>query len=178
MYPIMIAAIKPVTIVLIVILVVLIAAVIALYFFGKKAQAKRDEQEQQAAAMAQTTSMLIIDKKKMKMKDSGLPQFVLDQTPWYAKMAKVPIVKAKVGPKIVTLLADVNIFDEIPVKKEVKATVSGLYITKVQGLRGPLEKPPVKKKLGAKLRDKYNKLNEEVKAEKKQQENAKKSKKK
>lgn len=169
MYPILIAAIRPFTIVLIVVLVALVAATIALYFFGKKSQAKREEQEQQAAAMAQTTSMLIIDKKKMKLKNSGIPQFVLDQTPWYAKMAKVPIVKAKVGPKIVTLIADVNIFDDIPVKKEVKATVSGLYITKVQGLRGSLEKAPVKKSLGAKLRDKYNKLNEDLKAEKKQQ---------
>lgn len=169
MYPILLAAISPATIVLIVILVVLIAATIALYFFGKKSQAKREEQEQQAAAMAQTTSMLIIDKKKMRLKDSGIPQFVIDQTPWYAKLAKVPIVKAKVGPKIITLIADVAIFDEIPLKKEVKATVSGLYITKVQGLRGQLEKPAGKKSLGAKLREKYNKLSADLKAEKKQQ---------
>ncbi len=34
-----------------------------------------------------------------------------------------------------TLIADEQIYDEIPVKKEVKATVSGLYITGVRGLR-------------------------------------------
>ena len=174
MFPIVIANINPFTIVLIVILVVLIAATIALYFFGKKSQEKREEQDRQAAAMAQTASMLIIDKKKMRMKDSGLPQQVLDQTPWYAKMAKVPIVKAKVGPKIVTLIADINIFDEIPLKKEVKATVSGLYITKVQGLRGTLDKPAKKKGLGAKLREKYTQLNAQMQAEKNK--NAKKNK--
>ena len=66
-----------------------------------------------------------------------------------------------------TLIADEQIFDEIPVKKEVKATVSGLYITGVKGLRGPIEKPVKKKKgLRAKLMASYNKANEELKAEK------------
>ena len=63
-----------VTIVLLVILVILIAAVIALYFFGKKAQKKQDEQQAQIQANKQTVSMLVIDKKRMPLKDSGLPQ--------------------------------------------------------------------------------------------------------
>ena len=118
MFPIIMASINPSIIIAIVVLVVLIGITVGLYFLGKRAQNKKDEQDKQAQATAQTYSMLIIDKKKMRMKDSGLPQQVLDQTPWYAKMAKVPIVKAKVGPKIVTLIADINIFDEIPLKKE------------------------------------------------------------
>ena len=88
------------------------------------------------AATAQTVSMLIIDKKKLRLKDSGLPEAVIAQTPFYAKRAKLPIVKAKIGPKIMTLICDGEIFDEIPIKREVKATVSGLYITKVRGLHG------------------------------------------
>lgn len=70
-----------VNIVLLVILAVLIVGLIVLYFLGKKAQKKRDEQEAQLAANAQTISMLIIDKKRMRLKDSGLPQVVIDQTP-------------------------------------------------------------------------------------------------
>ena len=66
-----------------------------------------------------------------------------------------------------TLIADEQIFDEIPVKKEVKATVSGLYITAVRGLRGPIEKPEKKKKgFRAMLQAKYNEANEQLKAEK------------
>ena len=168
MFPVIIAQLKPVTIVLIIFAVAAAALLICLYFLGKKSQEKKEEQDKQAAAMAQTTSMLIIDKKKMRLKDAGLPAQVYEQTPWYARMSKVPIVKAKVGPKIITLIADVNIFDEIPVKKEVKATVSGLYITQVRGIRGPLEKPQGKKSFGAKMREKYNKLNSELKEEKKQ----------
>ena len=155
-----------VTIVLLVIAIVLIAVMVALYFFGKKAQKKKDEQDEQLAAAAQSVTMLIIDKKRLRIKDSGLPQQVIDQTPKYLRRSKLPIVKAKVGPKIMTLIADEQIFNEIPLKKEVKATVSGLYITQVRGLRGPLEKPQGKKSFGAKLQEKYNKANAELKAEK------------
>lgn len=155
-----------VTIVLLVIAIVLIAVMVALYFFGKKAQKKKDEQDEQLAATAQSVTMLIIDKKRLRIKDSGLPQQVIDQTPKYLRRSKLPIVKAKVGPKIMTLIADEQIFNEIPLKKEVKATVSGLYITQVRGLRGPLEKPQGKKSFRAKLQEKYNKANTELKAEK------------
>lgn len=167
---------QPGTIILIVVLVILIAATVALYFAGKKAQAKKEEQDAQMAAVAQTVSMLIIDKKKLRLKESGLPQAVIDQTPKYLRWQKLPVVKAKIGPKVMTLIADEAIFPEIPVKKEVKATVSGIYITAVRGLRGPLEKPEVKKSWRAKLKDKYNSLNAELQAEKEAE--AKKSKKK
>ena len=96
--------------------------------------------------MKQTVSMLIIDKKKLRMKDSGLPQMVIDQTPKLMRRSKLPIVKAKVGPKISILIADEKVFDLIPVKKEIKAEVSGLYIVGVKGIRGSLETPQKKKK--------------------------------
>ena len=69
---------------------------------------------------------------------------VIDQTPKMMRRAKLPIVKAKVGPRIITLICDAAIFDQIPVKKEVKATVSGIYITGVRGIRGSLEQPEKK----------------------------------
>ena len=95
--------------------------------------------------MAQTVSMLIIDKKKLPVKKSGLPQMVIDQTPWYLRRSKMPIVKAKVGPKIMTLVADANIYDLLPVKREVKVVVSGIYITAIKSARGGIEKPEPKK---------------------------------
>lgn len=134
------------TIVLLVILAVLIIGLIVLYFLGKKAQKKKEEQDAQLAAAAQTVSMLIIDKKRMRITESGLPQVVIDQTPKLMRRSKLPIVKAKVGPKISILIADEKVFDLIPVKKEVKAEVSGLYIVGVKGIRGSLEAPAPKKK--------------------------------
>ena len=132
--------------VILIIVVVLVGALVALYFFGKKAEKKQAEQQEQMEAIKQTVSMLIIDKKKMRLKDSGLPQMVIDQTPKLMRRTKMPVVKAKVGPRIMTLICDAAIFDQIPVKKEVKATVSGIYITGVRGIRGPLETPQKKKK--------------------------------
>lgn len=131
--------------ILIVVLIVLIAVLIALYFFGKKAEKKQAAQQEQLEAAAQTVSMLIIDKKRMKLKEAGFPSMVVDNTPKYLRRAKVPVVKAKVGPKVMTLMCDEKVFPMIPVKKEVKATVSGIYITAVKGLRGPLEVPEKKK---------------------------------
>ena len=80
--------------------------------------------------------MLIIDKKRMRLIDAGLPQAVLEQAPKLMRRAKLPIVKAKVGPQIMSLVCDEKIFESVPVKKEVKAVVSGIYITEVKGLHG------------------------------------------
>ena len=134
------------TIVLLVILAVLLVAVIVLYFLGKKAQKRQAEQQEQLEAMKQTVSMLIIDKKRMKLKDSGLPQAVIEQAPRLMRGSKLPIVKAKIGPQVMSLVCDEKIYDQVPVKKEVKATVSGIYITSVKGLHGKQTAPEQKKK--------------------------------
>lgn len=157
---------KPLIITLI-ILAVLIAIMIALYFLGKKAEKKKAEQDEQLKAAAQNVTMLIIDKKRMRLKDAGLPAQVVEQTPKMMRRSKLPIVKAKIGPRVMSMIADEQIFDDIPVKKEVKATISGLYITSVHGLRGPLEKPQKKKKsFRAKLQAKYNEASAQLEAEK------------
>ena len=130
-------------IIMLIVLVVLIGVCVALYFFGKKAQKKQAEQQQQMDAVAQTVSMLIIDKKKMKLKDAGLPAVVLENTPKYLRRSKVPVVKAKVGPKVMTLMCDAKVFEVLPVKKVV---VSGIYITGIKSVRGGLDIPEKKKK--------------------------------
>ena len=106
-------------IVTIVILVILIAAAVVLYFLGKRAQKKQAEQQAQIEAAAQVVQMLVIDKKKMRLIDAGLPEAVIKQTPKLMRRTKVPVVKAKVGPQVMSFIADAAVFDEIPVKKEV-----------------------------------------------------------
>ena len=131
---------------LIVTIVVIVGIFIALYVLGKKAQKKQAEQQELMEANKQTVSMLIIDKKRLKIKESGLPQAVIDQTPKLMRNQKLPIVKVKIGPQIMNLISDEKIFDAIPVKKEVKASVSGMYILSVKGLHGKVEVAPPKKK--------------------------------
>ncbi len=137
---------EPWAIVLLVIAIVLVIAVIVIFFLGKKAQKKQAEQQEMMDANKQTVSMLIIDKKRMKLKESGLPQMVIDQTPKLMRNTKMPIIKAKVGPQIMSLVSDEKIFDSIPIKKEVKAVVSGIYVLEVKGLHGKVETKPEKKK--------------------------------
>ena len=134
------------SIVLLVISVILVIGVVVLYFLGKKAQKRQAQQQEQIEATKQRISMLVIDKKRMKLKDAGLPQAVIAQTPKLLRGSKLPVVKAKIGPQIMTLVCDEKIFDMVPVKKEVKATVSGIYITEVKGLHGKPIVAPKKKK--------------------------------
>lgn len=137
---------------LIIAIIVLILAVV-FYFVGKRAQKKQDESQAKLEAVKQTVSMLIIDKGKIKFKDAGFPASVVEATPKRYRRMKTPVVKAKVGPKVMTLMCDADIYDLIPVKKEVKATVSGIYITDVKGVRGRLETPQAKKSWWRRLND-------------------------
>ncbi len=97
---------------------------------------KQESQQEQIDAAKQIMSMLVIDKKKMKLKEAGLPKMVLDQNAKYLRGSKMPIVKAKIGPRVMTLMCDPKVFEQIPVKAEIKAEVSGIYITGIKSVRG------------------------------------------
>ena len=148
-------------IILAIVLVVIIGAMIALYLVGNKMQRKQLAQKEEMMAQAQPANMLIIDKKYMPLKDAKLPKVVYEQTPKKYQKAKVPVVKAKVGPQIVTLLCDDAIFDDLPTKGEVKAMVSGIYIVNVKSVRrsknAPVEEETGKKKKRMSFREKMRK---------------------
>lgn len=137
--------VKTGTIILLCVLAITVILLAVLYFWGKKQEKKQAENEEKLKSMAQNVTMLIIDKKRMKIKEAGFPAAVLENTPKYLRGTKVPVVKAKIGPRITNLMCDEKIFAVIPVKKEVKAVVSGMYITDVKGIRGPLDTPEPKK---------------------------------
>ena len=140
--------------VLLVIVIVLVIVFIVLLFLGRKLQKRQVEQQALMESMAQTVSMLIIDKKKMKLKDAGLPKQVYEQTPKYLRGTKALVVKAKIGPKIMTMLCDQEVFEILPLKTEVKAVVSGLYITSIKSIRGSVVPKPKKKKFLDRFRKK------------------------
>ena len=123
--------------------VLLIAAIIlgVLYYFGRKLEKKQEASQSMMEAAKQTVSILVIDKKKLKIKESGLPKMVYEQTPKYMRWAKLPIVKAKVGPKIMTLIADERVYQVLPIKSEAKVVISGLYITELKSVRASPTSP-------------------------------------
>ena len=142
-------------IVTLVIVLVVTAALIALYIVGSKMQKKQEKAQADMQLGAQTYSILVIDKKKMKLKEAGFPAIVLEQTPKYLRNSKVPVVKAKIGPKVMSLMCESKIYDLIPIKKEVKVVMNGIYIIDVKGARGGLAEKPAKltfmQKIKAKL---------------------------
>ena len=139
--------------VILVILIIIVAALAVLYFLGRKLEKRQVEQQALMEAAAQTVSMLVIDKKKMKIKEANLPKIVYEQTPKYMRWAKVPVVKAKIGPKVMTLMADERVFQALPVKTEAKVVISGIYITQIKSVRGgAIPTPPKKKGFFARFR--------------------------
>lgn len=160
-------------IVMLIIMAVALIILFVLYKIGNKLQSKQMAQKEQMAEAAQPMTMLVIDKKYLPMKDAGLPKIVMEQTPKRYQKAKLPIVKAKVGPQIMNFICDDAIFDEVT-KGEVKAMVSGIYILSVKSVRKKNqavveeENKKVKKGFGAKMRAKqaaYQKqLNDDIMA--------------
>ncbi len=130
---------------LLIVVAVLVVVLVVLSIIGSKLQKKQDASQEQMKAASQTISMLIIDKKMMKLKDANLPKIVLEQTPKYLRRSKVPVVKAKAGPNIMNLICDAKIYDSVPVKTEVKAVVSGIYIMEIKGARQKQNQEPEKK---------------------------------
>ena len=133
-------------IVAIVVVVVIILLIVGLYFLGKNLQKKQTEQRAALDAHKQSVSLLVIDKKRMKPKDAGLPATIIEQIPKAARNVKMPLVKVKIGPQIMTMFCDESIFDLVPVKKEVKAEISGMYLMSVKGVHGTVIKKDEKKK--------------------------------
>ena len=147
-------------IVILSILAVVLVAFIVLMIVGTRLQKKANSQHEALANAAQTVSMLIIDKKKLKITEANLPKVVTDQVPKYARRAKFPIVKARVvggGSKPMNLIADAAVFDILPVGKECKVVVSGIYITEIKSVRGGVIPAPPKKKGLAGLMQKASK---------------------
>ena len=91
-------------------------------------------------------SLLI--KRGKKLKEAGLPAAVVENTPKYLRRTRVPIVKAKIGPKIMTLMCEEKVFEVLPVKKEAKVVLSGIYITGIKSVRGGIPEVAKKKKKG------------------------------
>ena len=108
--------------VLVVIAIILVVLMAIMYYYGKKLSI-----EEAIAA--------------------DLPEAIKEQTPFYLKWQKLPVVKAKIGPRMMTLIADPNVFEQLPKGKECKCSISGLYIRGIKSVRGgSIPKAPEKKK--------------------------------
>lgn len=158
----------PITILLIVVAVLAVVLGV-LYFLGRKAEKKADSQKKTMESQAQMMSFYVIDKKRMKMNEAGFSKIVVEQTPKYLRKMKVPVLKVKIGPKVMSLMCDEKVFETILPKQEVKASVSGMYVLSAKRIRGPVPEPKKTKKelkaekKAAKLAEKEKAKNEKKK---------------
>ncbi|MFA5518006.1 MAG: hypothetical protein WDA74_01995 [Spirochaetota bacterium] len=119
------------------ILAVVIAALVAGYFILKKRmQKKMEEQKVLVDQHKISTPILVLEKRMAKVKDANIPKNVLAQIPKIYKIRKVPIVKAKIGPQVMDLLCDEDLFDKIPEKKTVQAELAGIFIAGIKPAKG------------------------------------------
>ena len=96
--------IPPWLLITIIVFILLGVACFFLYRKGKDMQEKSETTQEQMRASAQVQSLLIIDKKKMRISEANLPKIVMEQTPKYLRRSKVPVVKVKIGPKIISMI--------------------------------------------------------------------------
>lgn len=145
--------------VILIIAIIVALALVGLYFLGNWAAKKANEQQSIINSTKVTTSILVIDKKKDKLSNANMPKVVTERMPKYLKLKKMPLVKAKIGPQIMTLICDPRVFKEIPVKKQVKVDISGIYIVALKGSKQAVKKEKmsfidkVKSKLSKKTDD-------------------------
>ena len=151
--------------ILLIIMAVALVILFILYRVGNKLQQRQLDQKEQMAEAAQPATMLIIDKKYLPMKDAGLPKIVMEQTPKRYQKAKLPIVKAKVGPQIMNFICDDAIFEDLPTKGEVKAMVSGIYIISVKSIRGKKNNAAAEEENGKKKKKGFRQRMQQKQAE-------------
>lgn len=131
---------------IIIIVAVVIGALLAgLYFLNKWAYKRMDTQQTMINKMKNSMSIYVIDKKHDKITNVNMPKAVMEQMPKVYKKMKLYFVQAKIGPQIMTLMCDKNVFAAIPVKKNVKVEIAGMYIVSVVGMKTPQELKAIKK---------------------------------
>lgn len=131
--------------IVIIIAVVLLAIGIGLYFLNRWASRRMADQQDAVERNKQTVSIYVIDKKKDKITNANFPKAVYEQVPKWSRRMKTPLVKAKIGPQIMTLMCDAKVFAALPVKKTVKVDLAGLYIVGMKGMKTKMEMDALRK---------------------------------
>lgn len=123
--------------IVIIVLVVIGAVLAGLYFLNRWAAKKNVEQQSVIESSKTAATIFVIDKKRAKAADVNLPKSVMTNLPKPYKFLKMNFVMAKVGPQIVTLTCDKNVYNAIQIKKNVKVELAGIYIVSVKGMKTP-----------------------------------------
>ena len=119
--------------ILIVIVLALIVAGFFLYrFLKQKLQKKMDDQQQMVNQHKVPASILVLEKRRDRIQNANVPKSVIEQVPKIYKLKKMPIVKAKIGPQVMDLLCDEEVFEKLPERKSVRVELAGIFIAGIK----------------------------------------------
>lgn len=123
--------------ILYIILGLVIAAIVAGYFFLKKRMEKKMTLQKELVDQHKiATSILVLEKRMDKVDNANIPKNVVAQIPKIYKFRKVPIVKAKIGPQVMDLVCDEEIFNKLPERKSVNVELAGIFIAGIKQGKG------------------------------------------
>ena len=115
--------------------IILVIVFIVLYFLNKWAGTRMADQQDMVERHKQPATIYVIDKKKDKLTNANLPKAMASQVPRMGRLMKMPLVKAKIGPQIMTLVCDKDVYNALPVKKSVNVELAGAYIVSMKGMK-------------------------------------------
>jgi hypothetical protein len=131
--------------ILVIVFIVVAVIGVGLYFLNKWASKRMVEQQDAVQRNKQAVSLYVIDKKKEKITNAHFPKTVYEQIPKWSRLMKMPLVKAKIGPQIATLMCDGKVFEALPVKKTVMVELAGMYIVGMKGMKTKKEMEAIRK---------------------------------
>jgi len=115
--------------------IILVIIVVVLYFLNRWAGRRMSDQQDMVERHKQPATIYVIDKKKDKITNANLPKAMASQIPRMGRVMKMPLVKVKIGPQIMTLVCDKAVFEALPIKKNVQVELAGAYIVSMKGMK-------------------------------------------
>lgn len=117
--------------ILLIVFFVIVALAAGLYYLNRWAYKKMDTQQTMIEQAKNLVSIYVIDKKRDRITNVNMPKAITQQMPKIYKFMKLNFVQAKIGPQILTLIADKRVYEALPVKKNVKVEIAGIYIVNI-----------------------------------------------
>ena len=118
-----------------IILFVIAVLLVGYKILKKRMQRKMDDQQKVVNQHKVPTSILVLEKRKDRIANANIPKAVIEQIPKMYKIRKVPIVKAKIGPQVMDLLCDEDVFEKLPVRKTVRVELAGNFIASIKQVK-------------------------------------------
>ncbi len=143
---------------------IIVCIALVVFFFvttkiGKSRQAKNIEAQSLLEQHKMVTPILVIEKRYEKPSLSNMPKSYYDKLPAKSRRQKYGILKAKVGPQIVTLFCEKSAYDVFIPKKTYKVELAGNIIMGIVGMNIEDKKDKtIREKIGIMARKGENEL--------------------